>query len=105
MTRHGGRSAPREIELRRWFGGQAELFRTTHSGARQMRLGRDLGGGERGAKGAADPLASNGETVSGNGLAEASSIAGESRKTLPCTANCSLVSQQDIEQDCTLFPP
>jgi len=46
-----------------------------------MRLGRDLGGGERGAKGAAVSLAPNGETVSGKGLAEASSTGGESRKT------------------------
>ena len=70
-----------------------------------MRRSSDLGGGERGAKGAAVSPAAKPETVSGRGLTEASSITGERRKTFEWTAACSVVLQQDIEHDRTLLVP
>lgn len=69
-----------------------------------MRLGSDLGGGERGAEGAAISPAAKPEMVSGEGLTEASSTTEERRKTFEWTATCSVVLQQDIEQERTLAP-
>lgn len=69
-----------------------------------MRLGSDLGGGERGVKGVVVSLASKPETVSESGTEEASSSTGERRKTFEWTADCSEGLQQDIEQERTLAP-
>lgn len=67
-----------------------------------MRLFRDLGGGDRGAKAASLSLAAKMEIASGSGLTEASTTIGERRNTFEWTADCASVLQQDIEQGRTL---
>jgi hypothetical protein len=67
-----------------------------------MTLGSDLGGGERGANGAVVSPTLRLAMVSGKGFTEASSITDERRKIFEWTADCSVLSQHDIEQDRTL---
>src|SRR5262252_6741035 len=86
--------------------GQVALFRTTCSGAIQMRLlPGDLGGGERGTKEAPVASASKAERVSDGGLSDGNSMTGESRNTFAWTAYGWVALQHESEHERTLAPP